>query len=81
MREIDQEALAINAGFDAEEIVWDTAPMAIMEEMADAQGYAQESKSAVGDREFVAGEFAPGGGWEVLVGKKYAMAVEQRKAS
>jgi SAM-dependent methyltransferase len=81
MREIDQESLAINAGFDAEGIVWDTAPMAIMEEMAGAQGYGQENKSAVGEREFVAGEFAPGGGWEVLVGEKYAVAVEQRKAS
>jgi len=81
MREIDQEKLAVDAGFDAEEIVWDSAPMAIMEEMADAQGYAQESQAAVGDREFVAGEFAPGGGWEVLVGKKHDVAVEQRKAS
>ena len=80
MREMDQEQLAENAGFDRSEVRFDTAPMAIMEHMAAAQGYGEDSVSAVGEREFVAGEFAPGGGWEVLVGRK-GEEVAQRAAS
>jgi ubiquinone/menaquinone biosynthesis C-methylase UbiE len=70
MREMDQEALAEQAGFDPAEVAFDTAPMAIMEAMG--AGYAEDSVAEVGDREFVAGEFAPGAGWEVLVGRKRA---------
>ena len=80
MREMDQEQLAEDAGFPREDVKFDTAPMAIMELMAGAQGYGEENVSEVGDREFVAGEFAPGAGWEVLIGRK-ADAVEQRAAS
>jgi len=81
MREIDQGALAADAGFDAESVVWDTAPMAIKEAIAGAEGCREESESAAGDRKFAAGEYAPGGGWELLVAKKHEVAVEQRKAS
>lgn len=70
MREMDQEQLAEDAGFSRDEVTFDTAQMAIMELMAGAQGYGEESVSAVGEREFVAGEFAPGAGWEVLIGRK-----------
>ncbi|MFK7830471.1 MAG: class I SAM-dependent methyltransferase [Congregibacter sp.] len=80
MREMDQEKLAENAGFDPGQVAFDTAPMAIMEAMAASGGYAEESVADVGDREFVAGEFAPGGGWEVLVGRKSDVA-ELRAAS
>jgi SAM-dependent methyltransferase len=80
MREMDQEQLAEDAGFDRADVSFDTAPMAIMEHMAGAQGYGEENAAAVGDRDFVAGEFAPGGGWEVLIGRK-SDVVEQREAS
>jgi SAM-dependent methyltransferase len=80
MREMDQEQLAEDAGFDRAKVSFDTAPMAIMEHMAGAQGYGEENATAVGDRDFVAGEFAPGGGWEVLIGRK-GDVVEQRQAS
>lgn len=70
MREMDQEALAHAAGFAAGEVAFDTAPMAIMEAMG--AGYAEESLTEVGERDFVAGEFAPGSGWEVLVGRRGA---------
>ncbi|MFN7173165.1 MAG: class I SAM-dependent methyltransferase [Thermaurantiacus tibetensis] len=66
MREVDQIALAKAAGFpDAR---FDTAPMAVMEFAAADSHYA--GAEALVEREFTAGEYAPGGGWEVLVARK-----------
>jgi hypothetical protein len=49
--------------------------MAIMESAAQgAAGYTTDAATAVADRDFTAGEFAPGGGWEVLVARKSAGA-------
>lgn len=79
MRDMDQEALARDAGFAAEAVAFDTAPMAIMEAMG-AGGYDEETVDEVSDRDFVAGEFAPGSGWEVLVGRK-PLAEDLREAS
>jgi len=70
MREMDQVDLAKRAGFPEESIRFDTAPMAIMQQMAAAAGYDEASVTSVSDRDFTAGEFAPGGGWEVLVARK-----------
>lgn len=71
MRELDQKELARRAGFPAETIRFDTAPMAVLEFAASqAAGYAAEAVESVADREFTAGEFAPGGGWEVLIAQK-----------
>lgn len=71
MREVDQIALAKKAGFPPETIRFDTAPMAIREfAQQQAAGYSQDAAEAVADREFTAGEFAPGGGWEVLIAQK-----------
>lgn len=71
MRELDQVALAEKAGFPRESIRFDNAPMAVMEFAAgEAAGYSQDASEAVADREFTAGEFAPGGGWEVLIARK-----------
>ena len=72
MREVDQVAMAANAGFPPETIRFDTAPMAIMEFAGDDAGYSESAAGAVADREFVAGEYAPGGGWEVLIAQKAA---------
>lgn len=75
MRELDQIKLAVDAGFPADSVAFSTAPMAIMEAAAQgAAGYTDASASAVADREFNAGEFAPGGGWEVLVARKAVLA-------
>ena len=70
MRDMDQIALAEKAGFDRSQVRFDTAPMAVMEFAAAAEGYSQEASEHVAEREFTAGEFAPGGGWEVLIGRK-----------
>jgi ubiquinone/menaquinone biosynthesis C-methylase UbiE len=70
MRDMDQFALAERAGFDRAEVRFDTAPMAVMEFAAAAEGYSQEASEHVAEREFTAGEFAPGGGWEVLIARK-----------
>jgi ubiquinone/menaquinone biosynthesis C-methylase UbiE len=71
MRETDQIKLAVDAGFRREDVKFTTAPMAILEFAAQqAAGYREDSANAVADREFNAGEFAPGGGWEVLIAKK-----------
>ena len=71
MRDLDQIQLAIDAGFAASEISFDQAPMAILEFAASQEkGYEEDSVAAVADREFEAGEFAPGGGWEVLIARK-----------
>jgi SAM-dependent methyltransferase len=73
MREVDQIKLAADSGFPAETVRFDTAPMAVMEFAAQqAHGYDQTAAEHVLDREFVAGEFAPGGGWEVLIAQKAA---------
>lgn len=71
MREIDQEGLARSVGF--EDVRFDTAPMAVLEFAAQAAaGYDAAAAEAVAEREFTAGEYAPGGGWEVLIGRKPA---------
>jgi SAM-dependent methyltransferase len=68
MREVDQIALAKAAGFA--EPRFDTAPMAIMEFAAATDSYTAEAAESLAEREFTAGEYAPGGGWEVLIGAK-----------
>jgi hypothetical protein len=68
MRNIDQIQLAVDAGFDKEKVHFDTAPMAILE--ATAESYKEETIKELSEREFTAGEYAPGGGWEVLIAKK-----------
>lgn len=70
MRDMDQVQLATRAGFDPASIRFDTAPMAVMEYAG--AGYTEESAADVAEREFTAGEFAPGGGWEVLIAQKPA---------
>jgi SAM-dependent methyltransferase len=70
MRDMDQIALADKAGFSRSDVRFDTAPMAVMEFNAQSAGYDAETTGAVADREFTAGEFAPGGGWEVLIAQK-----------
>ena len=71
MRDMDQIQLAIDAGFPQDEISFDQAPMAILEFAASQEkGYEEDDVAAVADREFEAGEFAPGGGWEVLIAHK-----------
>jgi SAM-dependent methyltransferase len=71
VRDTDQIALAVRAGFPRNKVYFSTAPMAILEASAQkAAGYTQASTTAVAERDFKAGEFAPGGGWEVLVGEK-----------
>ena len=69
MRDMDQISLAEKASFNKDRIFFDTAPMAIME-FAQAAEYNEDMASEVADRDFVAGEYAPGGGWEVLVAQK-----------
>lgn len=72
MRDMDQIQLSVDAGFKKENVAFDTAPMAIMEfaAAAEAESYSEEMAEELADREFTAGEYAPGGGWEVLVAKK-----------
>jgi ubiquinone/menaquinone biosynthesis C-methylase UbiE len=71
MRDTDQVAMAEKVGFARADIRFDTAPMAVMEFAAEAAGgYSEEAATAVAEREFTAGEFAPGGGWEVLIARK-----------
>ena len=70
MREMKQIDLAENAGFPRDRVRFDTAPMAIMEFSDASAGYDADSTDNVADRDFTAGEFAPGGGWEVLIAEK-----------
>jgi hypothetical protein len=70
MRDMDQIELAKQAGFPADTIRFDTAPMAVMEFAGESAGYSADAADAVAEREFTAGEFAPGGGWEVLIAQK-----------
>ncbi|MEM9532607.1 MAG: class I SAM-dependent methyltransferase [Pseudomonadota bacterium] len=71
MRDMDQIQLAVDAGFVRDQVRFDTAPMAVLEfAAAQAEGYSDESAEEVADRDFKAGEYAPGGGWEVLIGVK-----------
>ena len=72
MRDMDQIDLATRAGFDRAEVKFDTAPMAVMEFAGGSDGYSESAAEAVADRDFTAGEFAPGGGWEVLIARKPA---------
>lgn len=70
MRNMDQIQLSVDAGFEKENIFFDTAPMAILEMAAESESYSAEAAEELADREFTAGEYAPGGGWEVLVARK-----------
>jgi ubiquinone/menaquinone biosynthesis C-methylase UbiE len=70
MRDKDQVQMAVDAGFAREDVRFDTAPMAIMEFAAANESYTEEAADALADREFTAGEYAPGGGWEVLIARK-----------
>ena len=70
MRNADQIKLSEDAGFNRDDVHFDTAPMAIMEFAAADESYQEAQAEELSDREFVAGEYAPGGGWEVLVAKK-----------
>jgi SAM-dependent methyltransferase len=71
MRDMDQIELAKRAGFRVDTIRFDTAPMVIREySVASAKGYDGETADAIADRKFKAGEYAPGGGWEVLIARK-----------
>ena len=72
MRDMDQIALAKKAGFPEGTIRFDTAPMAVMEFAGEADGYSASASADVAEREFTAGEYAPGGGWEVLIAQKAA---------
>lgn len=72
MRDKDQIAMARDAGFPAETIRFDTAPMAIMEFAGADTTYTEDAAEALAEREFTAGEYAPGGGWEVLIAQKAA---------
>ena len=72
MREKDQIGMARDAGFDPATIRFDTAPMAVMEFAASDETYTADAAEALTDREFAAGEYAPGGGWEVLIARKAA---------
>ena len=72
MRDKNQVAMAEDAGFDPTSIRFDTAPMAVMEFAVENSSYSQQSTGAISDREFAAGEYAPGGGWEVLIARKPA---------
>jgi hypothetical protein len=71
MREMDQLALAEAAGFPGRSEASTTAPMAIMEFMPRGL-WTPGSTESVAEREFTAGEYAPGGGWEVLIARKPA---------
>lgn len=70
MRDMDQYALAEQAGFDRAAVRFDTAPMAVMEFAGGHDGYSAQAAEGVAEREFTAGEFAPGGGWEVFIARK-----------
>ena len=70
MRDKDQIGMARDAGFPAETIRFDTAPMAIMEFAGADTTYTEDAAEALAEREFTAGEYAPGGGWEVLIAQK-----------
>ena len=70
MRDRDQIAMAVDAGFPAHLVRFDTAAMAIMEFAAANDSYTDDAAEALADREFTAGEYAPGGGWEVLIAQK-----------
>jgi len=70
MRDLDQIQMSVDAGFDNDKVFFDTAPMAIMEFVAQQESYSEELSEDLVDRDFEAGEFAPGGGWEVLIATK-----------
>ena len=70
MRDKDQIGMARDAGFDPGTIRFDTAPMAVMEFAQADASYTEQAAEALADREFTAGEYAPGGGWEVLIAQK-----------
>ncbi|MEM7764637.1 MAG: class I SAM-dependent methyltransferase [Pseudomonadota bacterium] len=71
MRNKDQIAMSVAAGFAEDAVAFDTAPMAIMEFASNGDdSYSEQAAKEIEDREFEAGEYAPGGSWEVLVARK-----------
>lgn len=70
MRDLDQIQMSVDAGFERKNVKFDTAPMAIMEFAMADDSYSEELAEDLSDRDFEAGEFAPGGGWEVLIARK-----------
>lgn len=70
MRNVDQIQLAVDAGFGRDQTSFDTAPMAIMEFVAENSIDEAPKVEEPAEQEFVAGEYAPGGGWEVLIARK-----------
>ena len=70
MRDLDQIQMSVDAGFAREKVSFDTAPMAIMEFAQQDNSYDEELAEDLASRDFEAGEYAPGGGWEVLVATK-----------
>ena len=70
MRDLDQIQMSVDAGFAREKVSFDTAPMAIMEFAQQDSSYDEELAEDLANRDFEAGEYAPGGGWEVLVATK-----------
>ena len=70
MRELDLIELSAKAGFSKSDIRFDTAPMAIREYAGKSGGYDTEFVDELAEREFKAGEFAPGAGWEVMIARK-----------
>jgi len=70
MRDLDQIKMSVDAGFEKDKVFFDTAPMAIMEFVAQQESYSEEAAQDLVDRDFEAGEYAPGGGWEVLIATK-----------
>ncbi len=79
MRDQDQVQLAKDAGFPAETVRFDTAPMAILEFAHAAEQPEDEAVEGSAEREFTAGEFAPGGGWEVLIAEKIVKKTKVKK--
>ena len=70
MRNVDQVQLAVDAGFERGKTSFDTAPMAIMEFAETDASYETAKSEELENKEFVDGEYAPGGGWEVLIAQK-----------
>lgn len=72
MRELDLVKMTQEAGFPQDSVKMDVAPMAIREFAEAAKGYDANMVKSLTERKFKAGEYAPGGGWEVLIARKGA---------